>query len=44
MANTPAPSGVSETTPASGWTNTTAMTEAEEAALEARLDAAPAFA
>ncbi len=35
---------LSETAPAPGWTNTTAMTEAEEAALEARLDTAPAFA
>jgi hypothetical protein len=34
----------SETAPASGWTNTTAMTEAEEAALEAHLDATPALA
>jgi hypothetical protein len=35
---------LSETAPASGWTNTTAMTEAEEAALEAHLDATPALA
>jgi tRNA 2-thiocytidine biosynthesis protein TtcA len=37
-------SSETETAPASGWTNTTAMTEAEEAALEAHLEAAPALA
>jgi tRNA 2-thiocytidine biosynthesis protein TtcA len=44
MPGAPDTTASSETTPASGWTNTTAMTEAEEAALEASLDAAPAFA
>jgi tRNA 2-thiocytidine biosynthesis protein TtcA len=44
MSGAPDTTVSSETTPASGWTNTTAMTEAEEADLEARLDAAPACA